>query len=184
VQTLGISDSTPQAENILKRLFWPSIGNGSDVDTLGSQGYWVCAIVAVFACLSSAATGHPIAGAFLLLFYYLGGVGVRQHSCYAAVIILVMFVADTVLSPGVLKFFGCVLMLSVLRATFIASFWERQVAEVEMPLRFSKTWGDKFAEELPAWLWPRVRIAYFIFSAGFLILTTVGVVMMALHGHA
>jgi hypothetical protein len=85
-----------------------------------------------------------------------------------------MFVADTVMSPGIVKFFGCVLLLSVLRATFIASFWEPQVAEAEMPMRFSETWGDKFADKLPAWLWPKVRIAYYIFSVGFLALVTVG----------
>ncbi|HZR29438.1 MAG TPA: hypothetical protein VFA71_11735 [Terriglobales bacterium] len=39
MQTLGVSDSTPQSENWLKSLFWPSIQ--SDVDYLGAQGYWV-----------------------------------------------------------------------------------------------------------------------------------------------
>jgi len=178
MQTLGISDSAPQAENLLKRLFWPSIRSGSDVDTLGSQGYWICAIVAAFACLSAALAGQPIIGICLLLYYYLGGVGVRQHSCFAAVAVFVMFVANTVSSPGILAFFGCVLLLSVLRATFIASFWEPQTTEVEMPMRFSETWGDKFADKLPEWLWPKVRIAYYIYSVGFLALITAGLVIL------
>ncbi len=183
MQTLGISDSTPQSENRLKNIFWPSIRNGSDVDTLGSQGYWICAIVALYTFLGSAVTGHPIAGLFLFLFYYLGGVGVRQRNCYAAVVVLVMFVTTTVVSPGILNFFGCVLLLSILRATFIASFWEPQEAEAEMPIRFSETWGDKFADKLPAWLWPKVRIAYYIFSIGFLALTTAGLVMIIFRRH-
>jgi len=170
MQTLGVSDSTPQAENLLKRLFWPSIRTGSDVDTLASQGYWICVIVALFAVLTGALAGHPISGLCLLLYYYLGGVGVRQHSCFAAVVVFVMFVANTVLSPGILAIFGCVLLLSVLRATFIASFWEPRTVEAEMPMRFSETWGDKFADKVPASLWPKVRVVYYIFSTGFLAL--------------
>jgi hypothetical protein len=184
MQTLGISDSTPRSDSRLKNLFWPTIRTASDVDTLGSQGYWICAAVSVFAWISSAATGHPIAGFFLLLYFYLGGVGVRQHSLYAAAAVFVMFIANTVISPGILSFFGCVLLLSVLRATFIASFWEAKETEAEMPIRLSETWGDKFVDKLPVWLWPKVRIAYYIFSVGFLALTTVGLVMIALRRHA
>jgi hypothetical protein len=83
-----------------------------------------------------------------------------------------------VLSPGILAFFGCVLLLSVLRATFIASFWEPQTTEAEMPMRFGETWGDKFADKLPEWLWPKVRIAYYIFSVGFLALITASLVII------
>ena len=178
MQTLGISESTPQAENLLKRLFWPSIRSGSDVETLGSQGYWICAIVAVLACFSNALVGHPITGVFLLLYFYLGGVGVRQHSCFAAVAVFLMLLVNTVLSPSILSVFGCVLLLSVSRATFIASFWERRTAEAEMSTRFSETWGDKFADRLPEWLWPKVRIAYYIFAVGFLALITTSLVIL------
>jgi hypothetical protein len=70
-----------------------------------------------------------------------------------------------------------------LRATFIASFWEPKETEAEMPIRLSETWGDKFVDKLPVWLWPKVRIAYYIFSVGFLALTTVGLAMIALRRH-
>ena len=36
-----------------------------------------------------------------------------------------------------------------------------------MPIRLSETWGDKFVDKLPVWLWPKVRIAYYIFSVAF-----------------
>ena len=183
MQTLGISDSTPASDSRLKNIFWPTIRTGSDVDTLGSQGYWVCAIVAVFAFVSSVVVGNPLVGVFLLLNYYLGGVGVRQHSFYAAVVIFVMFFADTLFSPGILKVFGCVLLLSVVRATFLASFWEPKEAEAERSVRFSETWGDKFADTLPEWLWPKVRIVYYVFSASFLALVLVGLVMVMHRRH-
>jgi hypothetical protein len=73
MQTLGVSNSTPPSENRLKNLFWPTISTATDVDTLGTQGYWICAIVAVLALASSILAGQPISGVLLLLFYFLGG---------------------------------------------------------------------------------------------------------------
>jgi len=80
MQTLGLSDSTPRTESRLKSLFWPSIQTGSDVDYLGAQGYWVCALVAVFSLVMTAVAGHAVVGVFVFLFYYLGGVGVRERA--------------------------------------------------------------------------------------------------------
>lgn len=183
MQTLGISNSTLRSDNRLKNIFWPTIHSGSDVDTVGSQGYWICTIVAVATFVTSAFAGHPIIGFSGLLYYYFGGVGVRQQSCYAAVVVFVMFVLNTVLSPGIVSFFACVLLLSVLRATFIASFWEPETVEEEMPVRFSETWSDRFADKLPLWLWPKVRIAYYIYSAGYLALTTLGLAILFARQH-
>jgi hypothetical protein len=124
MQTLGIADSGMQSENRLKRLFWPSIRTATDVDDLATQGYWVCAIVTVFSFALSALTGQPIAGLLVLVYYYLGGVGVREHSLYAAAVVFVMFAADSLTSPGVAKVLFTALLLSNLRATWIASKWE------------------------------------------------------------
>ena len=178
MQTLGVSDSTPQSDSRLKNLFWPTIRTATDVDTLGSQGYWICTIVAVLGALSAAVMGHPIAGFFLLLYIYFGGVGVRQHSLYAAAAVFVMYLLNTVASPGILSFFICVVLLSVLRATWIASFWEPQAAEAEMPVRFSETWGDKFADKWPMWIWPKIRIVYYIYSIFYLGLSTLGLAII------
>src|SRR5215468_7035982 len=46
METLGLSESSARSDGRLKSLFWPSIQNGTDVDYLGTQGYWVCMIVA------------------------------------------------------------------------------------------------------------------------------------------
>ena len=178
MQTLGVSNQTPQSDSRLKNIFWPTIRTATDVDTLGSQGYWICAIVAVLGAVSAAVTGHPIAGFFLFLYLYVGGVGVRQHSLYAAAAVFAMYLLNTAVSPGILGFFICVVLLSVLRATWIASFWEPQEAQAEMPLRLNETWGDKFADKWPMWLWPKVRIAYYIYSIAFFGLTTLGLVIL------
>lgn len=183
MQTLGISDSTPASENALKRLFWPSIQNASDVDALGMQGYWVCAIAAVLSFVLSAMNGQVITGCFVFLVCYLGGVGVREHSRYAASAVFFLFLTDTLLAPGIPKVFITALLLSNLRATWIAARWRPESPEAAMPVRFDETWGDKFVDKLPLWLWPKVRILYYVFSVCFIALTFVGLAMIAHRRH-
>jgi hypothetical protein len=71
-------------------------------------------------------------------------------------------------------------LLSTLRATFIASFWEPATVEAEMPIRLNETWGDKFADQWPKWLWPKIQIVYYIYSGCFLFLMLLGTVMIVL----
>jgi hypothetical protein len=40
--------------------------------------------------------------------------------------------------------------------------------------------ADKFRDTFPAWLWPKIKIGYYIFSAAFLILVVFGLFMMLL----
>jgi hypothetical protein len=182
MQTLGLSDSTPRTGNRLKSLFWPSIQTGTDVDYLGAQGYWVCSIVSVCSFVFSSATGHAFAGVFVLLFYYLGGVGVRERSRYAAAAVLVMYLTDAFASRrGVVTVFIGALLLSNLRATWIAANWRADSEESIPPPRLAETWGDKFVDRLPMWLWPKVRGAYYVFSGCFLLLAGTGLIITVLH---
>lgn len=182
MQTLGLSESTLRSESRLKSLFWPSIHTANDVDYLGAQGYWVCAAVAVFSFVFSVAMGHAIAGAASLLFYFLGGVGVRERSRYAAAVVLALFVLGILTSgPGVVSILMAALLLSNLRATWIAARWKPDSDEAALPPRFGETWSDKFADKLPMWLWPKVRVLYYVFSACLLLLVGIGLVVMILH---
>jgi hypothetical protein len=182
VQTLDLSNSTTRSENRLKSLFWPSIQSANDVDYLGAQGFWVCVIVAVLTLVFSAATGHPIAGSFLLLFYYLSGVGVRERSRYAATLVFAMFTADAIASGfGVPRIILMGLLLSNLRATWIAADWKPESDAAVLPPRFTESWSDKFADQLPTWLWPKVRIIYYIFSVCLLAMVAAGLATMIFH---
>jgi hypothetical protein len=183
MESLGLSDSPPRSESRLKALFWPSIETGTDVDYLGTQGYWVCTLVAVGSCILLFVAGQPIAAILVLIFYYLGGVGVRQRSRYAAVVVFLLFLADAILSHmNVARVLFAALLLSNLRATWISAEWKPGSEEAALPPRLSDTWSDKFADQLPEWLWPKVRIIYYVFSAGVLMISAVGLVMIALHG--
>lgn len=181
METLGLSGSTPRTEGRLKSLFWPSIQNGTDVDYLGVQGYWVCTIVGVSSLVFNALSGQTIVGIFVLLYYYLGGVGVRERSRYAAVAVLVFYVVDMLSGVGVLKVLFAALLLSNLRATWIASGWQSESEEAAPPPRLNETWGDKFADQLPMWLWPKIRLFYYIYSVCVLVLVDIGIAVGFAH---
>jgi hypothetical protein len=181
MQTLGLADSTPKTENRLKSLFWPSIQNGTDVEYLGAQGYWVCSAIAILSLVILPAMGHVIAGVLTFCFYFLGGVGVRERSRYAAVIVLAFFVLDAFFSGiNAMRVVFTAVLLSNLRATWIAARWKPESDQAELPPRLNETIGDKLTDALPRWLWPKVRIVYYIFSAGMFIVTVIGVVVLKL----
>jgi hypothetical protein len=180
VETLNLSRSSARSESRLKSLFWPEIENGSDVDYLGAQGYWVCTLVAVVSVAFLAMSGKPVTGVAILLFYYLGGVGVRERSRYAAVVVFGMYVLDTLISPGIVRILFAALLLSNLRATWIASGWKSDSEEAFLPPRLDESMTDKFRDTFPAWLWPKIKIGYYIFSASFLMMVVLGLVMMFL----
>ncbi len=195
MQTLGISYSTPRGESRLKSLFWPSIESGTDVEFLAVQGYWVCTVVAALSFVVLFMTGHPILAVFTSLFFYLGGIGVREHSRYAATVVFAYYTIDTLaslaslvslrlfaVSPGgtVLRVIVTALLLSNLRATWIAAHWQSGADEAALPLRLDDTWMDKFANKWPTWLWPKIRVVYYISSMGWLLLVSFGLVAIVL----
>ena len=179
VQTLNLSDSMPRSESRIKSLFWPSIQSSSDVDYLGAQGYWVCVAVAVLSLIILVISDQPITGTFVLLFYYLGGVGVRERSRYAAGCVSVAYLVDTMASgPSIVRIVLAALLLSNFRATWIAARWKPDSEEAAPVPRWSETWTDKFADKLPPFLWPKVRILYYILSACYLILAAIGLTIL------
>ena len=179
MQTLGLSDSAPRTESRLKSLFWPSIQSANDLDYLGAQGYWVCAIVAVLSFVILAFAGQSLIGVFVLLFYYLSGVGVRERSRYAAACVFIVYVGDTLFTgPSIVRVLLAALLLSNLRATWIAAQWKSDSEEAVLPPRWDDTWTDKFADKLPMWLWPKVRILYYILSVCYLLLFAYGLVAL------
>ena len=193
MQTLGLSDSTARSESRLKSLFWPSIQSGADVDYLAVQGFWVCTIVGVMSFVFLAfLAGQPITGVLVFLLFHLGGVGVREHNPFAAAIILVYYVVDFLASVlflfvnspgiGVLRIIIMALLVSNLRATWIAGNWKPDSEEAALPPRMGETFADKFSDKWPAFIWSKVKWVYYIFSFGFLALTVAGLIILYLRG--
>jgi hypothetical protein len=74
------------------------------------------------------------------------------------------------------------LLLSNLRATWIAGNWKSDSEETALPPRFGDTFFDKLADKWPAFIWPKVKILYYIYSVGYLALVVAGMIVMALRG--
>ncbi len=83
-------------------------------------------------------------------------------------------------SPGMilLRVILTALLLSNLRATWIAANWKPGADDAAMPMRLSDTLTDKFANDWPTWIWPKLKLVYYILSIGWLLL--VGLVLMAI----
>lgn len=175
MQTLGLSDSMPRTEGRLKSLFWPSVQSSSDVDYLGAQGYWVCAVIAAISLIVLALSGHPLLGGFVFLIFYLGGVGVRERSRYAAGFVLISYLMDMLVSgPSIVKVLFAALLLANFRAIWIASHWRPDSEEAAPAPRWSENWSDKLADQLPMWLWPKIRVAYYFLSAAYFLVAALG----------
>jgi hypothetical protein len=193
MQTLGLSDSTIRTEGRLKSLFWPSIQSGADVDYLAVQGFWVCTIVGLMSLLFLAAR-QPVAAILVFLLFQLGGVGVREHNPFAAAIMLAYYLVDFLASlffllttsPGVavIRVVVIALLLSNLRATWIASGWKPDSEEAALPPRFGDTFFDKLADQWPAFIWPKIKWLYYVYSFGMLVMMVAGLLIVFLkHGH-
>jgi hypothetical protein len=189
MQTLGLSDSTARSESRLKSLFWPSIQSGADVDYLAVQGFWVCTMVGVMSFAFSTLAHQPINGVLVFLLFYLGGIGVREHNPFAAAVILAYYLVDFLASfiflflnspgIGVIRIIIVALLLSNLRATWIAGSWKPESEEAALPPRLGETFADKFSDQWPAFIWPKVKVLYYIFSVGYLALVVAGLIVMA-----
>jgi hypothetical protein len=194
MQTLGLSDSTTRTESRFKSLFWPSIQSGADVDYLAVQGFWVCTIVGIVSFSFLVLSGQPISGLLVLLLFHFGGVGVREHNPYAAAITLIYYLIDFFASVvflflnspgiGVVRIIIIALLFSNLRATWIAGNWKPDSEEAALPPRMGETFFDKLVDRWPAFIWPKVRIVYYIYSFLFLTVVVASLIIIAIRGRA
>jgi hypothetical protein len=192
MQTLGLSDSTTRTEGRLKSLFWPSIQSGADVDYLAVQGFWVCTIVGMMSLVFLAMSGQPIIAIVVFLLFHLGGVGVREHNPFAAAIMFAYYLTDFFAtafftfmnSPGigVVRIIVIALLFSNLRATWIASGWKPDSEEGALPPRMSETFFDKFVDRWPAFIWPKIKWLYYVYSFACLVLMVAGIVLLKMRG--
>jgi hypothetical protein len=118
-------------------------------------------------------------GVVTFFYYFVGGVGVRERSRYAAAVVFVMYFLDTLMTFGVVRILFSALLLSNLRATWIAASWKPESEEAILPPRLNESLADKHADQLPAWLWPKLRIVYYVYSVGFLVLVAAGLTVLA-----
>ena len=181
MSTLGLSGEPSREENIFKRMFWPA-NQPYEVDALGQQGLWVCLVVAVISAVVSVITGHPLIGLLVFLFYWLGGMGVREHSVAAALLLALGYVSSAAIvvlvgrSPGILDVIIVALLLANIRGTYIASAWKSRAAPESFPERLNTTFSDKLIDQWPARFWPKGRFCFFGVAVVYAVLFVLGMV--------
>lgn len=167
---LGLDGTPEQEENIFKRIFWPR-NEPYAVDSLGQQGFWVCFGVGLISGVVSLITGHPLLAILVICFYWMGGVGVREHSVPAAILVTGAYFLSVGLviwsgrPPGLLDIAIGVILLSNIRGTYIASAWKRTGDPDLFPDRMKTTFRDKLVDQWPRAVWPKGKFVFF--SAGF-----------------
>ncbi|MGB6192844.1 MAG: hypothetical protein WBF42_10275 [Terracidiphilus sp.] len=189
MQTLDLSGERKERDGRFKSLFWPTVENAWDVDYLGQQGFWICLAIAILTSflLVILAFAAPtlatrvgiliVTGAFAFIFV-VGGMGVRESSWPAAATIFVLYAVNqlgTGRPPGILPIIIGAVLLSNVRATFLASRWKAPAEGEDRPTRFNETFRDKLADQLPPRIWPVLRIPFFVIATLlFLLLCYVG----------
>ena len=180
------------------------------MDYLSIQGYWVCTIVAVLSfALGLLAVGMArngiqalvlaIFATMMFLFFYLGGVGVREGSRFAAAAVFVFYALDSLVAllsilsanglAGLMVLPGTVVTVLVkaaitvvlfcnLRATWIAARWVPGGEEAALPPRRNETFSDKFVDQWPRAIWSMLRIPYYVFAVAVSLLVFSGYVIV------
>ena len=189
MQTLGLSGESKRSDGRLKSIFWPTVENAWDVNYLGEQGFWICIAVAVIELALSALTGNLLLiamGIVAFLVYIMGGMGVREANWPAAAMVFSIYFAGLLGSlamgrlPGILTIIVAGVLLSNLRAAFLASEWKPAGEDEDRPTRFNETFADKLSDQLPAKLWPAIQIPFFVLSSMLLLLELFGSVVAVL----
>lgn len=183
---LGLDETPVKDDNLFQRLFWPS-DHAGETDTLGQQGFWVCLVVGVISLAGLSLQGHWILGVFTFLFYGLGGVGVREHSQPAAMLVALAYLLNVLAQvfatgspPGAIQTLVTLLLLANVRGTWVAAKWAESGDPEAMPERMNQTFGDKLVDQMPARVWPLGRVPFFCIAGLYVVLSIAGAVALAI----
>jgi hypothetical protein len=172
MQTLGLSDSTPRTESRWRALLWPTIRNDGDFDYVTTQGFWICFIVAAMTLALSPFNGSLFWGVFESGFYFLAGIGVRQRSRVAAVTAFSAYFLSAVALQrytgngfGILRIIFLALLFANIRGNWVSARWVTDSESAVSPARLNQTIGDKLSDQLPMFLWPKLRFVFYVLAA-------------------
>lgn len=188
METLGISGPPTPDDSFFKRIFWPS-SDSADADMLGQQGFWICLIVAVLSLIAAAFQGHLVLGVLFGLFYFFGGVGVREHDIFAAIAVTLVYLLNAAGAlvaersfPGFLTIFIAIILTSNIRGCWIASKWLHAGDPDLIPMRMNETWRDRLVDQMPVKVWPRMRKVFYVLALAAVLATLAGSIVLIAHG--
>jgi hypothetical protein len=192
MQIPGLADSTPKQDSRLKSLFWPTIRTRVDLDTVTTQGFWICTLVGCVTLAVSFVTGNAMVillSAFGAAFYVLAGFGVRMQSRVAATAAFAMYLLDGVAMQvqtgqgfGVMRLIFLALLLANVRGIWLSTSFQPSESDPP-PVRLNENWRDKLADQWPAAIWPWGRYVFYVLAALGLGLVLLGILVLALRLH-
>jgi hypothetical protein len=183
MQTLGLSSESKRSDGPMKSIFWPAVDNAWDVDYLGRQGLTICTVVALLELVPAIFAHNPVylvAGLVSSLVFLVGGMGVREGNWPAAAMVFSLYVVGLLVSlaegriPGILSLIAAGVLLSNLRAAFLASNWRPAGPDEDRPTRFNEGLKDFLVDQLPAKAWPALETSFFAVAGALLALTLLG----------
>jgi hypothetical protein len=182
---LELDGNPVKDDNMLQRLFWPS-DHAGEAEYLGIQGFWICVAIAVVSSIALLVRGSWIVAPLVFFFYLLGGIGVREHSVVAAVLVASDYWIEKAFnlsqgqSPGLSGLAAGVLLIANIRETWIAAKWMKQGDPEAFPERRNSTFFERFADRMPARVWPGSRIPFYIVAGIYMLLVVLGVAVTLL----
>jgi len=188
METLGLSRPPVRNENIFRHIFWPS-ADSVDADMLGQQGFWICLLLALLTVIEAVFKGHVLLSVLFAIFYFLGGIGVREHDIASAISVTAIYVLNVIgvelmarQFPGWLVLFVMLILASNVRGCWIASKWLGSGDPDIVPMRMNENWRDKLVDQMPARVWPRLRAAFYVLAFLVFMATLAGVIVIAARG--
>jgi hypothetical protein len=171
MQTLGLSDTTPRTESRWRALLWPTIRSEADFDYITTQGFWICFVVAVITLAVSGFTGSLLLGAFESAFFFLAGVGVRQRSRVAAITAFVAYLLSALVLQryggngfGIVRIIFLALLFANIRGNWLSARWATDQPSSVPSTRLNQTLGDKLSDQLPMFLWPKLKVVFYMLT--------------------
>jgi hypothetical protein len=103
--------------------------------------------------------------------------GVRRRSKVAALYVFLVYALGTRLAYSNLRILLCGLLLSNVRAVWLASRWRSSGTVDDSPAPL----GDKLSDLFPVLVWPKTRVVFYVFAP--LEIAGIALVLIQSHGH-
>ena len=123
-----------------------------------------------------------MSGAFDAAFFFFAALGIRERSRVAAITAFVAYLLAgfvlvqrySVASFGIVRVIFTVLLFANVRGNWLAARWSADAERSAAPARLKQTITDRLADQLPAFLWPKLRFVFYALAvlemAGLLLL--------------
>jgi hypothetical protein len=188
MQTLGITDKPQKPDNWFQRICWPS-DSPSEIVDLGRRGFWMCFIVALFSTVVLLVQGHWLVAPLVLAVYWLGGMGVREHSFQASMVIFFVYLVDTLATlvvlhrpPGALGVIILLVLAGNIRGTWIASKWSSKDGEPDDPYASAPGFRENLVDLMPARVWPTGKFVFLALASLYMALNLFGSAVLLFRG--